>query len=277
MPVTDTAVPSAAQLLDLAVEAATAAGKMLRASSAAGPTTVGAKSSRTDLVSDLDRASEELIVEHIRAHRPHDSFLGEEGGAAGGAARVRWVIDPLDGTVNFLYGLPVWAVSVAAEVDGRTVAGVVHHPPGGETFTAALGGGARCNGRQLRVGSADELALALVATGFAYAASTRVRQAEALPVLLGSVRDIRRAGAAALDLCWVAAGRVDAYFETGTHVWDRAAGALIAEEAGAWVGGLDGGPASDAMVVAANPGLAGRLRRLLLEAGAGWVLAAEEP
>lgn len=255
----ETAPPDPGALAELAVTAARAAGRLLLDGLETGATGVEAKSSPTDPVSDLDRASEALIVATIRSRRPRDAVLGEEGGASDGDSGVRWVVDPLDGTVNFLYGFPAFAVSVAAEVAGAVVAGAVHDPLRNETFSAVRGGGARLDGRPLAVGGPGELARALVGTGFSYDAATRGRQGDLVAGLLPLVRDIRRAGSAALDLCWVAARRLDAYYESGTHHWDRAAGLLVATEAGAWVGDLDGGPPSDAMTVAAAPAVAAEL------------------
>jgi myo-inositol-1(or 4)-monophosphatase len=178
------------------------------------------------------------------------------------------VVDPLDGTVNYLYGLPQWAVSIAAEVDGTAVAGVVFDPQKNELYAATAGGGATCNGEPLRCTAQDELAMALVATGFGYDARVRAAQAGALTSVLPRVRDIRRMGSAALDLCAVAAGRVDAYFEAGMHRWDWAAGALVAAESGARVGGLRGRGPGRHVTLAANPALFAALHDLLVEAGA---------
>ncbi|HET6793983.1 MAG TPA: inositol monophosphatase family protein, partial [Acidimicrobiales bacterium] len=224
------------QLLALALQAATDAGALLVEALDQGPARVEAKSTPTDPVSDLDRASEKIVVDTIRAARPGDSFLAEEGGEATGSSGVRWVIDPLDGTVNYVYRFPAFAVSVAAEVDGAPAVGVVHDPQRGETFTAVAGRGAFLGGRRLRVNRPLDLAVSLVGTGFAYDAGVRARQGRVIADVLPRVRDIRRAGSAALDVCWVGAGRLDAYYESGTHHWDRAAAALVATEAGAWVG-----------------------------------------
>lgn len=261
----------AGELLGVAIEAAHEAGHALleRRGHARA---VGTKSSVTDMVSDADRAAEGLIRSCVARRRPDDTVLGEEGGGATEPSRagtVRWIVDPLDGTTNYLYGFPAWAVSVAAEHEGSVLAGVVLDPLRDELWTATRGGGAWCNDARL-VGLQDrgELATALVATGFSYQAHQREDQGRVVAHLLPRVRDIRRAGAAALDLCWLAAGRVDAYYERGTHVWDWAAGALIAREAGAWVGGFDGGPPSIDGLLAARPTLAGELRTLLRQAGA---------
>ena len=259
------------ELMALALRAATDAGALLIGELDKGPTRVEAKSTPTDLVSELDRASERVVVDTITAVRPGDSFLAEEGGEAEGSSGVRWVVDPLDGTVNYVYRFPAFAVSVAAEVDGSSAVGVVHDPQRGETFTAVAGRGAWLGDRRLHVNRPGDLAVSLVGTGFSYDAGVRARQGRVVAEVLPRVRDIRRAGSAALDLCWVAAGRLDAYYESGTHHWDRAAAALVATEAGAWVGDLDGGPPGDAITVAAHPDMAPDLCRLLADAGAGAV------
>jgi myo-inositol-1(or 4)-monophosphatase len=271
-------------LLRIAADAASEAGALLASwRGDVRPDVVETKSSPTDVVTEMDRRSEALITERIRAVRPGDTVLGEEGGqtagdsfpadasggggagggAAGGEAAepglVRWVVDPLDGTVNYLYGLPEWCVSIAAEVDGVVVAGVVEVPRLGETFTAVAGQGAwlHRNGTAvaLRCNPGVELGQALVGTGFGYAAGRRQVQGEVVAALLPYVRDIRRAGSAAVDLCSVAAGRLDAFFERGLNDWDFAAGGLIAREAGATVGGLAGRPESTSMAIAAGPKL----------------------
>ena len=198
-------------LLDLAVDVATRSGALLLDGIGRVRSTVETKSTRTDMVSEMDHASEHLIASALRGARPDDGFLGEEGTSTTGSTGVRWVFDPLDGTTNYLYGFPSWGVSIAAEVDGTVMVGVVHDPVHGETFTAVQGAGAWCNGERLRVAGAPELATALVGTGFSYDAVERGRQAALLARLLPAVRDVRRAGAAALDLCWVALGRLDAF------------------------------------------------------------------
>ena len=265
-------------LLRIAVDVAAEAGRLLAAwRGEERPQVVDTKSSPTDVVTEMDRRSEALITGRIRAVRPGDAVLGEEGGqtlggqgasdAAAGRGRVRWVVDPLDGTVNYLYGLPDWAVSIAAEVDGTVLAGVVEVPRYGETFAAVAGGGAwlRRDGEAvaLRCTSGVALGQALVGTGFGYDAGRRRVQGEVVAALLPCVRDIRRAGSAAVDLCSVAAGRMDAYFERGLNYWDYAAGGLIAREAGAVVGGLSGQPESTSMTVAAGPDLYRQLATFL--------------
>jgi myo-inositol-1(or 4)-monophosphatase len=260
------------ELLEIAVETAAEAGRMLvEKRPLDGPDVVQTKSSPTDVVTQMDRAAERLIIERIRAARPGDAFLGEEGGsrAGGDGSRVRWVIDPIDGTVNYLYDLPDWAVSIAAEVDGRTVAGVIGIPRRGETYTAVLGAGALLHTasgktRELRCNAGVPLNRALVATGFGYAAERRAHQAEVLTGVLPNVRDIRRGGSCCVDLSSLAAGRVDAYFERGVQAWDIAAGTLIVQEAGGLVGGLSGADPGPELVIAGGPGTFEALHDLLV-------------
>jgi myo-inositol-1(or 4)-monophosphatase len=284
-------VIDAEALLRIAVDTADEAGRLLASwRGDERPEVIDTKSSPTDVVTEMDRRSEALITQRILAVRPGDTVLGEEGGqttggqneagdpdgpadpghsggaeaqeargAQGAPDRVRWVVDPLDGTVNYLYGLFDWAVSIAAEVDGTVVAGVVEVPRHGETFTAVAGRGAWLHrdgaAISLRCTSGVALGQALVATGFGYDPGRRRVQGEVVATLLPQVRDIRRGGAAAVDLCSVAAGRMDAFFERGLNYWDYAAGGLIAREAGAVVGGLSGRAESTSMAIAAGPGL----------------------
>jgi len=229
---------------------------------------VSTKTSPTDVVTAMDTAAERLIRRLLAQARPDDAVVGEEGRDHAGSSGVRWVVDPIDGTVNYLYGLPGWSVSVGAQVDGVPAVGVVVVPGWSETFAAVAGQGATCNGERLAVRAAVPLAEALVATGFGYASSRRAAQAGVLASLLPAVRDIRRAGAASVDLCSVAAGRLDAYYERGLQPWDHAAGALVAREAGARVGGLRGAAEGADMLVAAPPGLFEPLADLLAELGA---------
>jgi myo-inositol-1(or 4)-monophosphatase len=229
---------------------------------------VGTKSTGTDMVTEMDRAAEAHIVTGLLGARPDDGLLGEEGTDRSGTSGVRWIVDPLDGTTNYLYALPGYAVSIAAEVDGQVVAGVVLDVERDELFSATLGAGATRNGTPIHASPITALPLALVATGFSYDAERRRRQARVLVEVLPRIRDVRRFGAAAVDLCSVACGRVDGYWEKGLQPWDLAAGALIAAEAGAVVTDLDGGrPVTDS-VVAAAPGIAGELRALVSGAGA---------
>ena len=268
MPATDP--PNAAALLELASRAARAAGDLLAERGRAPATGVSAKSTRTDLVSDADRDAEALIVAVIRAERPGDAITAEEGagattGEAGGAggSGLRWLVDPLDGTINYLWGIPHWCVSVAAADAGGTVVGVVHDPARGETFTARRGAGAALGGRPLRLEGGPPLAEAMLATGFNYAPGERARQAARLAHVLPRVRDVRRFGAAALDLAWLAAGRVDGYVETGLAPWDWAAGALLVTEAGGTVQDLPARGGSPAGLLASRAPLAGPLRDLV--------------
>jgi myo-inositol-1(or 4)-monophosphatase len=263
-----TRVDDLGDLLDLAVDLAGRAARLLLEEAPERKADVSTKSSRTDMVTAVDRASELLIVSTLERERPDDGVLGEEGSARPGTSGVRWVIDPLDGTTNYLYGYPVFAVSIAVEIDGEVRAGVVADPCHDETFTAVKGQGARCNGSPIAVSGKDELATALVGTGFAYDPEARGRQAGWLSRVLPSVRDIRRTGSASLDLCWVACGRLDAFYEQGLSPWDIAAGGLVAQEAGAELTDLAGGPVRPGSVLAANPAIAAPLRGLLGDAGA---------
>ncbi|URM89331.1 inositol monophosphatase [Streptomyces sp. MRC013] len=256
------------ELLSVALEAARRAGALLRDGRPADLGVAATKSSPIDVVTEMDLAAEKLIAEHLAEHRPHDGLLGEEGGAAEGTSGIRWVVDPLDGTVNYLYGLPTWAVSVAAERDGEALVGVVEIPMRGETFRAVRGGGARLGERRLGCRPAPPLDQALVSTGFNYVTTVRAHQAEVARRLLPLVRDIRRSGSAAVDLADVAAGRLDGYYERGLRPWDRAAGVLVAREAGALTGGRPGGPATDDLTVAAVPGVFEPLQALLEDFGA---------
>jgi myo-inositol-1(or 4)-monophosphatase len=258
------AAPDLDALLALATDLAEQAGA-LALSMREGVEVETTKSTPTDVVTAADSASEALIVDGLRAARPGDGVLGEEGADDAGTTGVRWVIDPVDGTVNFLYGLPHWAVSIAAEVDGQVLVGVVHDPAKRETYAAVRGRGATLDGRPLRCTQVTDLTQALVATGFSYDSRRREAQAQHLTTVLPRVRDIRRAGAGALDLCAVAAGRVDAYYEQAMSYWDWAAGALVAREAGARVGGLRGRAEGSALVVAAGPGVFDALHDLLVE------------
>ncbi len=255
-------------LLGVAVTVARRAADLVREQRAEGISGLGTKSTITDLVTAADRAAERLIVDLLRGLRPADQFLGEESGSHTATDRpptgVRWLVDPIDGTVNYVYGLPQYAVSIAAEEDGQAVAGVVRNAVSGEEWTAIRGGGAWRDGRRLVGSGATDLARALVATGFAYDAGRRARQAGVVARLLPVVRDIRRLGAASLDLCYAAEGRVDAYYEQGLAPWDNAAGGLIAAEAGLLVTGLRGRAPGPAMVLAAPPALHPVLHDLLV-------------
>jgi myo-inositol-1(or 4)-monophosphatase len=267
--------PTSAELLDLAVRAARSAAALVRDRAAAEVTVAATKSSDVDVVTQTDRDSEELIRAAILAERPGDAFLGEEGGLhedlAGGTSGVRWVVDPIDGTVNFLYGLPEYAISIAAEVDGRVEAGVVINVATAVEYTALRteeGVLARKDGAPVGVRPPAPLGQRLLITGFSYDAAMRERQAQALVRLLPQVRDIRRHGSCALELCHLAEGQADGYFEVGVNVWDYAAGALVAEGAGARVEVLPG-MAGRALVVAAPEHGFEELRNAVLQAGYG--------
>ncbi|WP_072314360.1 inositol monophosphatase family protein [Agrococcus sp. Marseille-P2731] len=252
-------------LVGMAVDAATLA-KQRRD---VGVTVAASKSSLEDIVTEADREVERLVVDRIRAARPDDGILGEEGTSVTGTSGLTWVIDPIDGTVNYFYGIPAYAVSIAlveGDPDPRTwraIAGAVVNAATGELFEAQRGGGARRDGREIRVADAVPAEIALIGTGFGYSAERRVRQAAVVQGLIGSVRDIRRIGSAALDLASVASGSLNAYFERGLQPWDMAAGALLVEEAGGAVLGWDGAPASSDFLLAAAPDLAAGLMELL--------------
>ncbi|HEX6500802.1 MAG TPA: inositol monophosphatase family protein [Micromonosporaceae bacterium] len=247
----------AGDLLEVARRVADEAAGLAVRMRADGVGEVDTKTTETDVVTAADRAVERLVVSLLAEARPGDAVLAEESGAvrSEGGSRVRWILDPIDGTVNYVYGLPQYAVSLAAEVDGEVVAGVVGNPVTGEQWYAAAGRGAYRGSRRLRCSPVTELGQTLVATGFGYDARRRAHQAKVLAGLLPRVRDVRRLGAASLDLCFAAEGRVDAYFEKGLSPWDWAAGVLIAREAGLLVTGLAGRPAGDGFVVAAPPGV----------------------
>ena len=234
------------------------------------------KSTPTDPVTIVDTETERLLRERLAELRPGDPIVGEEegGSAVGHHGQPTWVLDPIDGTVNFLYGIEAYAVSVGVQVDGRSVAGAVANVPTGEIFSAARGAGAHLRrdgaSTRLRCNPVDDVSMALVGTGFGYSPERRLLQAEVLARLIPGVRDVRRVGSCALDLCMVAAGRLDAYYELGVNVWDWAAGALVAEEAGAK---MSLPPVSDdagegGLIVAAAPGIAEEFEGALRRAGA---------
>jgi len=260
----DTAAgPDTAALLALAEEIAREAGRLIVEERPRSLSVTATKSSATDIVTEMDQASERLMVSRIRAARPDDGILGEEGADRTSTSGVTWVIDPIDGTVNYLYEIPSYAVSVGVRVGDEIVVGVVVNPVSGEVWTARKGAGAFLDGARVRVNEAPDLAMALVGTGFGYDAGRRERQAQLLTHVLPRVRDIRRAGAASLDLCALATGRLDGYYERGLKPWDLAAGGLVAREAGATVGGLFGVEAGEAFTVAAPEPLFSQLVALL--------------
>ncbi|MGI8773473.1 MAG: inositol monophosphatase family protein [Actinomycetota bacterium] len=249
--------------LDLAVHAAHAAGDLLLGMFRGPMRGVSSKTTPTDLVSDADRSSEELILDMLRSERPEDGILSEEGGSEHSTSGVIWIVDPLDATVNYLFGLPWWCVSVAAHDREGALLGVIHNPNSGETFTAVRGDGAFLDGAPISVSDRSDISSALVGTGFSYDRAAREQQAAIVARLLPRVRDIRRAGSAALDLAHLACGRLDGYYEAPLEPWDRAAGVLMIEEAGGVVSELEAPLGLSTGVVAANPKLHDELRRIV--------------
>jgi len=261
-------------LLEIARSLAEEAGALAARLRREGVEVAATKSSPIDIVTAADRATEDLIRGRLAALRPQDGFLGEESGSGAGTSGLTWVVDPIDGTVNYLYDLPNWSVSIAV-VEGdpdpatwTALAGAVNAPILGELYTASAGGGAHLAGRRLAVREAVPLNRALVATGFHYTQDIRTNQARVAQPLLARVRDLRRAGGAAIDLAYVAAGRIDAYFEQGLNPWDQAAGALLVREAGGVVRGLDDEAPTHRMVIAGQEDVVAELRGTLLELGA---------
>lgn len=257
------------ELLDLARTVATQAAELAARRRIEGVAVADLKSSSVDVVTHADRESEQLIRSLLADARPDDGFLGEESGAERGSSGLTWVVDPIDGTVNYLYGIPHYAISIAV-VEGepdpstwRSLAGAVVNLGAGETYTGTAGGGSHMNGQPLRVAEEVDLSEALVATGFSYLQELRVEQGRVIASLLPQVRDIRRMGTASLDLCMVASGRVNAYFERSLNPWDHAAAALIAREAGATVKGRGAEAEGKDFILAAQPAVAQKLEAAL--------------
>jgi myo-inositol-1(or 4)-monophosphatase len=250
-------------LREIAEAVAREAGRQLREAFAGPRVNVTAKSSPTDLVSEADHAAERLIRERLAAARPGDGFLGEEGGDEEGSTGLRWIVDPLDGTINFLFGIPQWAVSIACEDERGTVVGVIYDPMRDELWTAERDGPALLDGVSIRGSDRDELATAMVATGFGYDAEVRGLQARVVGELLPQVRDIRRLGSAALDLAWTAAGRYDAFYERGLNAWDIAAGTLLCRRAGLACRELAPTPPAGAGVLVAPDALVDALEAII--------------
>ena len=263
-----TADQLASQLLQVATTLAKQAGDMALAGRKAGLHNVQTKSTATDMVTEFDRASEVLIVEGMRAARPEDAIVGEEGASISGTSGITWYIDPIDGTTNFLYDLPAWAVSIGAEDSSGPLAGVVYIPALGEMFTATRGGGAFLNGAPIQSNNIADVSQALVCTGFSYSADQRTIQAQRVSRFIHQIRDIRRAGAAAIDLCFVACGRIDAYFEENLHQWDISAGILIAHEAGCRSGDFSGHTPRPAEILTTAPAIFDQLSQLIMAASA---------
>ena len=253
----------AIELFDLAVSVAREAGDLLLEHSRRPLEGVETKATPTDVVTDADRASEALILERLTSARPDDGIIAEEGDRRASESGIDWVVDPLDGTVNFLFGIPVWAVSIAARDGDGVLVAVTHDPSRAETFAARRGAGSTLNGRSIRVSSSEDLATAMIGTGFSYDAEARRYQAERLVHLLPKVRDIRRAGSAAVDLAWLACGRLDGFYEAPMKPWDRAAGELLVTEAGGVVSSLPPPFGEDEGVIAAGPALHPALSKLV--------------
>jgi myo-inositol-1(or 4)-monophosphatase len=251
------------ELVAVACRVALEGGQVAASGRGATALDVATKSTATDLVTVLDRRAEDAIVAELARLRPSDAVVGEEGADHEGTSGVSWFVDPIDGTTNFVYGVPQWATSVAAADADGTVAGAVYIPVMGELFAAGRGRGATLNGESISCSGITDIALALVATGFSYQAANRRRQAAVVEQMIGSVRDIRRIGSAAIDLCYAACGRVDAYYEAGLSPWDIAAGELIAREAGCRTGDFAGGPPVSDHVVASAPAIFDDLVQLL--------------
>ncbi|MSO26806.1 MAG: inositol monophosphatase [Candidatus Nanopelagicales bacterium] len=258
-------------LLPLAWESSWEAARFLRDDRPAD-LLIYTKSTSSDLVSEMDKGAEDLLIAALLGDRPTDGILGEEGGERFGTSGVRWVLDPLDGTVNYLHHMPTWGVSVAAEQEGGTVIGVVVTPAFDEAYIGVKGVGAwvvkGSTATAIQVSGCSRLIDAVVATGFGYAAERRRAQGRVVHHLLSQVSDIRRIGAAVIDYCWLARGRLDAYYERGLNTWDIAAGALIAAEAGAVVTGLRDEDIYGSLMIAAAPAIADELRDFLIAADA---------
>lgn len=242
-------------LRDVAVRLARQAGDMAMHGRREGPVSANAKSTSIDLVTEFDKASEQLITEGLALHRPNDGIVGEEGADKQGTSGIVWHIDPIDGTTNFFFDIPLWAVSIGAVDAKGPVAGAVYIPGLSEMFSAARGTGAFVNDQPISPRVNNRISDALVATGFSYDISQRPHHTHRVAAMLNVVRDIRRLGAAAIDLCFVAAGRYDAYFEEGLNSWDLVAGQIIATEAGAVVTNFSGGIVTPQQVLASSPSL----------------------
>ena len=266
---THPAVADPHALVRIAEHLAREAGELVRHGRPHRVDVASTKSSPIDVVTEMDLAAEALLRDILRRERPDDGVLGEEEGHEEGTSGVTWVLDPIDGTVNYLYGIPAYAVSVAAVIGPpdpaawTVVAACVHAVPDGRTWTAGLGLGASLDGRRLRVNEPRPMGESLLGTGFGYVASRRRAQARVVATLLPQVRDIRRIGSAALDLCTIASGGLDLYYERGLKPWDLAAASLVGTEAGAVVTGLHGSPAGEEMTVAGPPGSVEALVALL--------------
>ncbi|MGA0377636.1 MAG: inositol monophosphatase family protein [Ilumatobacteraceae bacterium] len=251
-------------LRSLAEDLARRAGTHARGGRSLGMRVVGTKLTDTDMVTTFDREAEAMIIGGLRAARPDDSIVGEEGGGHVGTSGVEWHVDPIDGTTSFMYGLPTWCVSIGARDKHGALAGAVYLPDLDEMFSAARGEGATLNGNPIRCSSLTDVSKALVATGFSYTPAHRTVQSRRVTEFIHLIRDIRRMGAAAVDICFVACGRLDAYFEENLHSWDVLAAELIAREAGARSGDFGGGELRPAEVLVSAPGVFDSLSALLV-------------
>ena len=253
-------------LITLAAELARSAGQHARTGRAQGMQVVGTKLTDTDMVTKFDREAEAMIVTGLRAARPDDSIVGEEGGSHRGTSGIEWLVDPIDGTTSFMYGLPTWCVSIGARDADGGLLGAVYLPDLDEMFLAERGGSATLNGRSIHCSTATEVSKALVATGFSYTPAHRTVQSRRVTEFIHQIRDVRRMGAAAVDICFVACGRLDAYFEENLHAWDIAAAEVIAREAGARAGDFAGGPLRPEETLIAASGVFDALSALLIAA-----------
>jgi myo-inositol-1(or 4)-monophosphatase len=246
-----------AELLELARKVGLDAGALLMERPPAFE--IESKSTAIDIATQMDKKAEKFIMESLLAARPDDGIIGEEGSSVESKSGITWVIDPLDGTVNYLYGLPGWNISIAAKDQSGVIAAVVYAPTINSLWKATKGGGAFLNNKKIKCNDPVNLNLALIATGFSYDLELRKEQGDRIQRLIPQIRDLRRNGAAAVDLCYVAMGAVDAYFENSLKEWDFAAGGLIATEAGAVISGRTGGAPDGDMVVCAGPSLHAQL------------------
>jgi myo-inositol-1(or 4)-monophosphatase len=253
------------ELRAVAEELARAAGDMALNGRKSGQVTATTKSSPTDMVTQYDKASEEMVTAGLQSLRPHDGIVGEEGASREGTSGITWHIDPIDGTSNFYFDIPMWAVSIGAVDENGPIAGAVYAPALGDMFTASRGEGATLNGSPISVRNNTLLSDALVCTGYSYRASERERHARRVAKMVTQIRDIRRFGAAAIDLCFVACGRYDAYFEEHLHSWDLIAGQIVATESGAIVTDYAGNAVTPQQVLAAQPGIQADLIRLIAD------------
>jgi myo-inositol-1(or 4)-monophosphatase len=254
-----------AELAALAIDIAQRVGAVALDGRRRGLTRVSTKSTSTDMVTEYDTLTEASIFAALREARPDDTIVGEEGASHVGSSGITWYVDPIDGTTNFLYDLPTWAVSIGAhDADGHGLVGVVHAPALGETFHATRGGGAFLNGSPIRCNNEVDLTRALVATGFNYSPANRVIQARRIPYIIDKIRDVRRFGAASLDMCFVACGRYDAYYEEHLFPWDISAGSIIATEAGCAIRNIDDLGNAPSAVLVSNPTLSDSIHELLI-------------